>query len=259
MARLAGKVAIITGAAGGQGAATAALFAEHGAKVVIADIAEDDGRSVAAKIGTDALFHRLDITDERSWTTLVDATVARWGRIDILVNNAAIVHYASILEISAADFEQVYRVNVVGAFLGIKWTAPVMIGQGGGAIVNIGSTAGLWGMNGLAAYSASKWGLRGLTRAAAMELGHRGVRINTIVPGGINTRMTNSDNGPAEALNKDFQKQPIQRIGEPEEVARASLFIASDEASYICGAELTVDGGMTLGKYIDFMAGSPDQ
>jgi 3alpha(or 20beta)-hydroxysteroid dehydrogenase len=151
----------------------------------------------------------------------------------------------------------VLGINLIGPWLGIKSVAGGMTSRRRGAIINIASTAGLWGMNGLTAYSSSKWALRGLTKTAAMELGLKGIRVNAIFPGGINTSMGNITNEPVAALAKYYQRQPIQRIGEPEEIARASLFLASDDASYLCGAELAVDGGMTLGVYNDFLPGAP--
>jgi 3alpha(or 20beta)-hydroxysteroid dehydrogenase len=147
----------------------------------------------------------------------------------------------------------VLDINLLGAWLGIKTTAPGMIAKGKGAIVNIISTAGLWGMNGVVAYAASKWALRGVTKTAAMELGPKGVRVNAVFPGGVNTRMGNITNEAAEELNKYYQGQPIKRIGEPEEIAACSLFLASDAASYLCGAEIAADGGMTLGVFNDFL------
>jgi len=255
--RLAGRVAIITGGARGQGAATARLFAGEGAKVVIADVLEPEGSAVAKEIGASAVFARLDVTSEENWNRLVADTEQRWSKVDILINNAGVVHPAAIVDLKKADFERVLAINLIGGWLGIKAVAPGMTARGSGAIINICSTAGLWGMNGLAAYSSSKWALRGLTKTAAMELGLKGVRVNAIFPGGVNTPMGNITNERPEELNKYYQRQPIRRIGEPEEIARTSLFLASDDASYICGAEVAVDGGMTMGAYNDFLPGAP--
>ena len=255
--KLDGRVAIITGAARGQGAATARLFAAEGAKVVIADVLETEGQAVARDLGTSGAFSKLDITDEAQWRAIVSETERRWGKVDILINNAGVVHPASITELAKADFERVLSINLIGAWLGIKSVAPGMTRRGSGSIVNICSTAGLWGMNGLTAYSSSKWALRGLTKTAAMELGLKGVRVNAVFPGGVNTPMGNITNEPVSELNKYYQRQPIRRIGEPEEVARTSLFLVSDDAAYLCGAEIAVDGGMTLGAYNDFLPGAP--
>lgn len=255
--KLDGKVAIVTGGARGQGAATARLFAAEGARVVIADILENDGEKLARELGSATVFRRLDVTDEEDWRKAVAEVSKRWGGVDILINNAGVVHPAAITDLKKSDFERVLQINLIGSWLGIKSVAATMIARGKGAIVNICSTSGLWGMNGLAAYSSSKWALRGLTKTAAMELGLKGIRVNAVFPGGINTPMGNITNEPVADLAKYYQRQPIQRIGEPEEVARTSLFLVSDDASYLCGSEVAVDGGLSLGVYNDFLPGAP--
>jgi 3alpha(or 20beta)-hydroxysteroid dehydrogenase len=256
--RLNGRIAVVTGGARGQGEATVRLFASEGARVVIADMLEAEGQALASSLGDTALFVKLDVSDEDQWSALNAAVKDRWGDTpDILVNNAGVVHPASILDLTKADFERVLRINLIGGWLGIKALAPGMIAKGKGAIVNIVSSSGLWGMNGLAAYSSSKWALRGISKTAAMELGPKGVRVNAVFPGGINTVMGNVTNEEVSELAKYYVGQPIQRIGEPEEVARTSLFLASDDASYICGAEISVDGGMTVGVYTPFLPGAP--
>jgi len=258
MGRLNGKVAIITGAAQGQGASTARLFAQEGARVAIVDMNADKGETIAAEIGGEARFYAVDISKEAAWAELVADLVKRFGRIDVLVNNAAICPAISILDMETADFQAVLNVNLVGTWAGIKTVGKQMVAQGSGSIINILSTGALWGINGLGAYVASKWGLRGLTKTAAMELGHRGVRVNAIAPGGIASPMAGIDDLPREIVNRRFVRQPIARIGEPEEIAYTSLFLASDEASYLCGAEIVADGGMTIGRYEDFLPGAPD-
>lgn len=254
--KLEGKIAVVTGAARGQGEATARLFAAQGARVVLADLL--DAAALAADIGENALAARLDVSSEEDWNALAKTVEAHWGAPDILVNNAGIVHPASMLDLTKADFERVLSINLIGAWLGIKTLAPGMIAKGKGAIVNISSSSGLWGMNGLTAYSASKWALRGISKTAAMELGHKGVRVNAVFPGGINTAMGNVTNEEVSELAKYYVGQTIQRIGEPEEVANTSLFLASDDASYVCGAEITVDGGQTLGVFTPFLPGAPN-
>ncbi|WP_066770708.1 SDR family NAD(P)-dependent oxidoreductase [Croceicoccus mobilis] len=257
-ARLEGRIAVITGASRGQGEATARLFAEEGAKVVVADISEPEGEAVAASIGDSAMFQQLDVSSEESWAALIARVSGEWGAPDILVNNAGIVHSVDALNLEKKDFERVLSINLIGAWLGIKAVAPGMIDKGKGAIVNIVSSSGLIGMNGLTAYLSSKWALRGLTKNCAMELGYRGIRVNAVFPGGINTRMGNVTGDAPEDLNKYYTGQTIQRIGEPEEVARTSLFLCSDDASYLAGAEIAVDGGQTLGAFTPFLPGAPD-
>lgn len=259
MGRLAGKVAIVTGGARAMGAATVRLFAAEGAKVVIADVLADEGQALAAEIGEAAAFVRLDVTDEANWRAVVDETTARFGAVDVLVNNAGIITFSSLTDTSLEDFERVLRVNLVGAFLGMKTVGAAMLAKGAGSIVNISSLDGMRGVNSLGAYASSKWGLRGLTKVAALEFGHRGVRVNSVHPGGVNTPMANPMVASADQLNADYGRVPLQRIGEPEEVARASLFLASDEASYVCGAELLVDGGWMSGVYYETLPGAPQR
>jgi 3alpha(or 20beta)-hydroxysteroid dehydrogenase len=252
-------VAIITGAARGMGAATARLFAAEGARVVIADVLEAEGAALAGELGAAARFHRHDVADEDSWAVLVAETAAHFGGLDILVNNAGVLLMRGLLDTTRPEFERVLAVNLLGTFLGIKAAAPRMIARGGGAIVNISSVDGMKGSNATAAYSASKWGVRGLTKVAAMELAHRGVRVNSIHPGGIRTPMTLRAGAEAEAaLKKFYRGVPLGRIGQPEEVARVTLFLASDEASYVCGAEIVVDGGMIIGPYYMSQPGAPE-
>lgn len=255
--KLHGSVAIVTGGSRGQGAATARVFAAEGARVVIADILEEEGRATARDLGSSAMYVKLDVSNENSWRDVLSGTAAKWGSADILINNAGILHQSTILELTQEDFERVLRVNLIGAWLGIKAVAPAMMAKGKGAIVNICSTAAVCGINGAAAYSASKWALRGLTKTAAMELGYRGVRVNAVFPGAIDTTM-NSSNEAQSTSGKKYRDRPIQRAGTPEEVARASLFLVSDESSYLCGAEIVVDGGVTVGTYRSFLPGAPD-
>jgi 3alpha(or 20beta)-hydroxysteroid dehydrogenase len=255
MARLQGKVAIITGAARGQGEATARLFAENGAKVVVADLI--DGAAVAASIGANAVFARLDVSKAADWESVVADTITRWGRIDVLVNNAGINRPAALLELEQSVFEQTLAINLIGPWLGIKTVAPHMIAQGKGSIINIVSSSAMITLNGLTPYLSSKWALRGLSKVAALELGYQGVRVNSVYPGGINTPMGNITNEPVENLGKYYVNQPIQRIGEPVEVAHVSLFLASDDSSYMCGSEVAVDGGQALGGYTPFLPGAP--
>jgi len=259
MGRLQGKVAIVTGGARGMGAATARLFAQEGAAVVIADVLAAEGEALAQEIGEKALFVRLDVRNEDEWQQVADAALGRFGSIDVLVNNAAVVHFCGIENLVKEDLERVLGSNVIGPLLGIKTIAPVMKRQGKGAITNISSIDGLRGCNGLSAYTASKWAVRGLTKSAALEFGPFGVRVNSIHPGGVDTVMGNPAGRKHDELNRDYTAVPLQRIGLPEEIANASLFLASDEASYVSGAELSVDGGWCAGYYQPALPGAPQK
>jgi 3alpha(or 20beta)-hydroxysteroid dehydrogenase len=258
MGSLAGKIAVVTGGASGIGAATARLFATQGATVIIGDILADQGRHLADELGENAHYQHLDVSDEASWQALV-ADTRKLGSADILVNNAAIAIAATVVGLSKRGFEKVLGVNLVGAFLGIKHLAPRMIERRKGSIVNISSNQGLIASNAMAAYASSKWGMRGLAKTAALELGLHGVRVNTVFPGPVNTKLGNPTGMSEEEINRHeaLKKQPIQRIGRPEEVAQVCLFLAGDDASYVTGAEVTVDGGMTIGQYMDFLPGGP--
>jgi len=258
MGRLAGKVAIITGAARGMGEATARLFAAEGAKVALGDVMIEEGKSVAKDIGKHAFFQKLDVSDDQNWANFVAAVVERFGTIDVLVNNAGLVHFTPIEHFNPADAENILGVNTVGPMLGAKHVTPTMKEAGKGSIVNISSVDGLRGCNGLTLYTASKWALRGLTKSLAYELGTSGIRVNSVHPGGVNTPMGNARGLPAEQLAQAFCRVPLQRIGEPDEIANASLFLASDEASYVTGAELAVDGGWGAGYFQPVLPGAPE-
>jgi 3alpha(or 20beta)-hydroxysteroid dehydrogenase len=257
MARLAGKVAIISGAAQGMGAATARLFAAEGAKVVLGDILEEQGRAVTAEIGDAALFCRLDVRNEEHWAAAVKAAVDGFGKLDILVNNAAVTHFGPAEELRKEDAERVLGINVIGTMMGVKHAVPALQANGRGVIVNISSVDGLRGCNGLIAYTASKWAVRGMTKALAYEFGPRGIRVVSIHPGGVNTTMGNPAGETGDALNRHYRRVPLQRIGEPEEIARTTLFVCSDDARYISGAEIAVDGGWTAGHYEPALPGAP--
>jgi len=251
MGRVQAKVAIITGAARGQGEATARLFANEGAKVMLTDLLEAEGEAVADEIGDAACFERHDVTSEQDWKHVVSTAVERFGRLDILVNNAGIMQRTPVVDCSLEEFKGVLDVNLVGPFLGMKTCAPVMHQTGGGAIVNISSIQGIVGRAGTPGYTASKFGLRGLTKTAALEFGALGVRVNSVHPGGVDTPLI-QDAVPgvkitSEMLDAGHANLPIPRCGRPEDIAPTSLFLASDEAAYITGTELIVDGGMTCG------------
>ena len=257
MGRLDNKIAIITGGARGMGAATVRLFVAEGAKVLIADVLDADGSALAAELGANAAFIHHDVTDETSWGTVLAKATSQFGKVDVLVNNAGVLLFKTLATTEKAEFEKVLGVNLIGAFLGMKIIGSHMVENGRGSIVNISSVDGMKAANGLAAYCASKWGVRGLTKVAAMEYGHKGVRVNSVHPGGVDTAMGNPYAEANADVNKRYGMVPLQRVGEPEEVARTSLFLASDEASYLCGAEIAVDGGMLTGQYYVGFPGAP--
>lgn len=257
MGRLQGRVAIVTGASRGMGEATARVFVSEGARVLVADVLEDEGRALAAELGEAAHFCRLDVSSEESWRTALSTAESRLGPVDVLVNNAAINDFRSLLDYDRESFQRVLDVNLVGTFLGLRHVGEAMVRRRSGAIVNIASVDGTRGANGYAAYVSSKWGVRGLTRAAAMEFGPRGVRVNAVLPGGVYTAMGNPNGLSVEQINRGYANMPMQRVGMPEEIARASLYLASEEASYVCGAEIVVDGGWIAGIYHAHFHGAP--
>ena len=247
MSNLNGKVALITGAARGQGAAEARLFAQRGAKVMLCDILDSEGQAVTAEIGANAAYLRLDVTSEASWQAAVKATVSKFGKLNVLVNNAGIVKVTDLADCPLEEYMQVIQVNQVGVFLGMKTVAPAMKQAGGGSIVNISSIDGLIGMTGGTAYCASKFAVRGMTKVAALELGKDGIRVNSIHPGGILTPMITGAGLDAQTAGEIFGRVPLQRIGQPEEIATLAAYLASDDASYSTGSEFIADGGLTAG------------
>ena len=248
--RLAGKVALITGGARGMGAAEARIFAREGAKVVIADILVDEGRRVEARInetGGDAVFVRLDVSRQEDWDAAISVAVERFGKLDVLVNNAGIGIGGAIEDMTVETWDAVMDVNAKGVFLGTKAAAARMRSQGtGGSIINISSISGMIGQTQVnAGYNASKGAVRIFTKSAALQCAADGIRVNSIHPGPIQTAMTQDGWENAER-DGDFvlnDSAPMGRYGKPEEVAYGALYLASDESSYVTGAELVIDGG----------------
>ena len=244
--RLENKVAIITGGARGMGAAEAKLFAQEGAKVVIGDTLEDEGRRTEAEInevGGECLFVPLDVASESDWERAIGATVQRFGKLDVLVNNAAIAVFVAPDEATVADWDRQMEINAKGVFLGTKAAIPEMRKAGGGSIVNISSISGIIGQANIhAAYNASKGAVRLLTKSTALQYAKEGIRVNSVHPGGTITPMTEAVQADPEFTLTNI---PMGRRAQPEEIAYGVLFLASDESSYITGSELVIDGGFT--------------
>jgi 3alpha(or 20beta)-hydroxysteroid dehydrogenase len=263
MARLEGKVALITGAARGTGETTARLFVREGARVAVADLLDDRGQAVAKDLGDAAIFVHLDVTREDDWTRAVAQVVDRFGHLDVLVNNAGLLHLAAIADTRPEDMERLFRVNQLGTFLGIKSVIEPMKAQGGGSIVNVSSIDGLRGQNGTVAYGATKWAVRGITRVAALELGQYGIRVNCVCPAAGGPEMIQRFMPPGVDIEKVMAAdQPIlatqksrtiaERVGD---VAKMILFLASDESASCSGADFPVESANTAGKFRRWMPG----
>ncbi len=244
MGALEGKVAIITGAARGQGEAEARLFAHEGARVVLTDILSGLGARVAGEIGEAARFIKHDVASEADWETVIAGTLSAFGQIDILINNAAIYRPLGLEATTPADFDEACGVNQKGVFLGMRAVLGPMRTAGGGAIINTASVAGAKGTSGLFAYAATKWAVRGMTKAGALELARYGIRVNAILPGVIDTPML--EGASARMTEAMLRATPLRRQGLVEEVAAAALYLASAGASFVTGIDLFVDGGLSL-------------
>jgi 3alpha(or 20beta)-hydroxysteroid dehydrogenase len=262
MGRLDGKVAIVTGMARGTGEEIVRVFAREGARVLGLDMLDERARAVIDDLsaGDTAAYRHCDVTSPSDWTGAVDEVRARWGRLDVLVNNAAILHLQPLASTPVDVFERVLKVNCVGPFLSVQACAPLMIESGGGSIVNIGSTDSISGVPTTGAYTASKFALRGLTKVVALEYGKHNIRCNIVCPGAGNPEMVTeffANHGAsvmsevAAGRQRSIQPSPMNRPGRPVDVAPAALYFASDESSYCTGTELIVDGGLHAGMYVD--------
>ncbi|GAA5040828.1 glucose 1-dehydrogenase [Streptomyces similanensis] len=250
---LTGKTVIITGGARGLGAETARQAIGAGAKVVITDVLSDEGEATAAELGANARFVRHDVTSEDDWRQVADVARAEFGGVHGLVNNAGVSTGQYLEAESVAYFRKVLDINLTGVFIGMKTVIPAMRENGGGSIVNVSSAAGLMGLALTAGYGASKWGVRGLTKIGAVELGTAGIRVNSVHPGMTYTPMTASVG--IERGEGNYPNTPMGRVGEPHEIASAVVYLLSDAASYVTGAELAVDGGWTTGPTVRYVMG----
>jgi len=264
MGRIQGKVAVITGAASGMGRATAIRFAKEGASVVLTDLNSQGGETAVAECaaaGARAVFQRTDVTSEADIKAAVDRAIKEYGRLDIMFNNAGIAGAVGPVEkVTAADFDRTIAVLTRAAFLGMKYSIPEMRKVGGGSIISTSSVAGLRGVGYLATYSAAKAAVVNLTQAVAIEVGHDRIRVNCICPGGVNTPLIHRGRpGAEEGAEKSMARmQPIPRAGKPEDIATMALFLASDEAEWITGTAMVVDGGVNTGNTRFRLAGLPD-
>ncbi|MCH8106993.1 MAG: glucose 1-dehydrogenase [Chloroflexi bacterium] len=249
MGRLDGKVAIISGGARGQGATEARMFAREGAKVVIGDLLDEEGKQVEAQInesGGEATYVHLDVTQEDDWRSAVETAVSRYGKLDILVNNAGILIRKGLEETTVEDWDRIMGVNAKGVFLGTKHAIPAMRRAGGGSIINISSTAGLVGSpNGSPSYTATKGAVRLLTKSTAIQYAKEGIRCNSVHPGPIDTDMIRDTMSDPARLEQRMQRLPMGRVGTSEDIAYGVLYLASDESSFVTGSELVIDGGTT--------------
>ncbi len=252
--RLKDKVTLITGGASGIGKAAAETFAREGAKVVICDVNEEAGKALVAQLGNDATFYKVNVADRQEVQAWVDDVVARYGRVDVLINNAGITRDGLFVkmkdgelvkQMEEAAFDLVLDINLKGVFNCAQAVAPYMIKQGAGVILNVSSVVGLYGNFGQTNYVATKAGVIGMTKVWARELGRFGVRVNAIAPGFIATEMVQKM--PEKVLDDMKAKTPLGRLGKPEDIANAFLWLASDEASYVHGATISVDGGIVIG------------
>ena len=247
--RLEGKVALISGGARGMGAAEARMFAQEGARVVVGDLLEAEGQGVVesiAEVGGEAVFVKLDVTSEGDWENAVGLAVSRFGKLDVLVNNAGVGDKGMIEETSAAQWDRVMDINAKGVFLGTRYAIPEMRKAGGGSIINISSQLGLVGMHDSSpAYQSSKGAVRLLTKSTAIQYASEGIRCNSVHPGPVVTVMTEDSRRDAEVYRSMEARVPLGRYGEADEVAYGVVYLASDESSFVTGSELVIDGGWT--------------
>ncbi len=257
MERLAGKTCLVTGGARGIGEGIVRRFVAEGAKVLITDVLIDEGQALADELGDVAEFSTLDVTSTTDWNRALELAEEKLGPLDCLVNNAGILKFARLDDLTEEDVRKIIDVNLIGTIMGTQAAIPFIERNGGGSIINMSSADGISGANGLSAYCASKFGVRGFTKSVALELGPRGIRVNSIHPGGILTPMANPTNVPRELYDKGYWIYPAQRSGDVADIGAAAAYLASDDAAYCYGTELSVDGGLNAGHYYMSMPGAP--
>ncbi|TCJ37000.1 glucose 1-dehydrogenase [Parafrankia sp. BMG5.11] len=257
MDRLEGKVALVTGGARGIGEGIVRRFVEEGAKVLVTDLLDEEGEALSGELGDAVRYFHQDVTDRAGWAAAVAEAENKFGRLDILVNNAGVLFFSGFEGYSDAQIDKLIDVNLKGVILGCQAAIPALERAGGGAIVNMSSADGIAGANAVSVYCATKFAVRGLTKALALELGPRKIRVNSIHPGGIYTPLANPTNIPKEEYDKNYWIYPAQYAGEPKDIAAAAAYLASDDARYCMGTELSVDGGMNAGHYYMGFPGSP--
>ena len=259
MDRLVGKVALVTGGARGIGEGIVRRFIAEGAQVMISDVLASEGNALAKELGRNAAFIRQDVADRASWDAVITMVEEKFGKLDILVNNAGVILFKTLDHLSEAEMRRIIDINLMGTMFGTQAAIAALERAGGGSIINMSSADGISGANSLTAYCASKFAVRGFTKAAALELGPRGIRVNSIHPGGIVTALSNPTNIPRDLYDKGFRIYPAQRAGDPSDIGAAAAYLASDDARYCMGAELSVDGGLNAGHYYMTMPGAPKQ
>lgn len=246
--RLAEKVAIISGGATGMGEQHTRAFVAEGAQVIIGDVLDDKGKALAEELGDAVAYQPLDVRDEESWAVAVRAAREAFGGLDVLVNNAGILRTGTVGRTSTAVYREVVAVNQDGVFFGMRAAAPLMAAGGGGSIVNISSESGMIGKGGLFAYSATKWAVRGMTKCAARDLGRHGIRVNSVHPGGVLTRMIDRPELAGFDPADFYGAMPIPRPARRREISPLVVYLASDDSSYVTAAEFVIDGGLTSGN-----------
>lgn len=257
MNRLEGSVAIVTGGARGIGEGIVRRFVAEGAKVMITDVLDDLGQALADELGEAAAFHHHDVTDRAQWNTVIAATEAKFGKLTTLVNNAGILMFRGFEQYAEDEIDRLINVNIKGVINGCQLVIPAIERAGGGAIINMSSADGIAGANAVSVYCATKFAVRGLTKAMALELGPRGIRVNSIHPGGIYTPLANPMQVDKATYDKGYWVYPAQYAGEPRDIGAAAAYLASDDARYCMGTELSVDGGMNAGHYYMGLPGAP--